>query len=97
MDRIQYVEHLGCQNDMISNFDYMMSVYDILDIYKNDIQTTFNTNTLCFELKLPSEKLASKITNRLNVTEISNYNNRYQVEAVVIDNTINLKLNKVSG
>lgn len=97
MDRLKFVTETGCQQQMISDYDYMMSMYDILDIYKDNIQTTFNTNTLCFELKLPSEKLANKITNNLNITEISNYNSRYKVEAVVVDNIINLKLNKVSG
>lgn len=97
MDRLQFVSQMNCHEQMISDFDYMMSIYSILDIYKNDIQTTFNTNTLCFELKLPSEKLANKITDNLNITEISNYNSRYKVEAEMVNDIINLKLNKVSG
>lgn len=97
MDRLKFVTDMDCHQQMISDFDYMMSMYNILDIYKDDVHATFNTNTLCFELKLPSEKLANKIKNNLNITEISNYNSRYKVEAEVVDNKINLKLNKVSG
>lgn len=96
MDRLKFIQK-NCNDCIISNFDYIMTVYDILDVYDHKIQTTFNTNTLCFELKLPSEKIANTLTNRLNTTEISNYDSKYKVDARLVGNIINLKLNKVSG
>lgn len=98
MDRIDFVKQLNCNDKMAEKFDELMSLYDLTNVHHEKASMSINNNkTLSLDLKLPSNSLAIEVKGSLDRAELSNYDNKYVVETTLENETINVKLNRVSG
>lgn len=98
IDRLDFIENLGLKDDMVGNFDEIMSLYEVATI-PNQAELSLNSDKskISVDLALPSDDMAAKVKGYFDQIEITNYKNKYVVETTLNDKTINLKLNKVSG
>lgn len=93
MDRLDFIDKIGCQSDMNKHFDALMSAYDVLNNCTiEDIQYN-NSDSLVFTLSSSNVKDVDNITSYLSRVMPSGYGKQFDLNVERKETIIKLTIN----
>lgn len=98
MNRIEFTNSLKCSPHIEEYFDEFMSCYDLIACYNTlriDNYNILDNHKILFNVSVTPSQSVDNVKKILDSTILHKYNNTYRIQSMIVDNNINIILQKI--